>query len=368
MEFTVLKNSFQLILSSASKFCMSSLSSIPALTGGLIKLEKNTLSITTTNLNEFFNSSIKVEGQSDGKMIVDIKKIVEFLNFLPEDKIKVELKNNELIIKDKKTQGVFSTIKTDDFPGLPVVTGKKIKLTKAFIEKNLPLILFSAASDAGRPHLTGVNFITKDDKQYLVATDGFRLSLTSSNDDQKIPESIIPANFLNELLRLIGEEKEIEATFSESEKIIEFKIKNMSLYTRLIEGEFPPFDKVIPANFETRITLEKDEFLRNIKLSAIFAREFSSVIIFDIKKDGLYIKPKGKVQDESVVFQEAEIEGKEQKIAFNYKFILDFLNNSKSNKVIFEMTRNNAPGLFRLDNNKNFVHVIMPIRTEEETG
>lgn len=367
MIISIPKNEFLEKLSIASHFTLTKLSSIPSLQGALLKFGKNKIEIITTNLNEFFHTEIKTEAAEEKNIGIDIKKIVEFLSLLPSVKINIEIKENVFIIESNKTKGKFNLIKPDDFPKLPEAKGKKYLIKKSFLEKKLPLVLFATAKDETRPILTGVYFSTSNDKKYIVGTDGFRLSLLTDSQKEIFPNITVSANVLNELLKLKEEgDDEVEMIFSEKEKIVKYKIGSVEIYSRILEGDYPPFEKVIPAEYKTKVILDRDEFLKNIKLSAIFAREFSNIIIFEIKKDGVYIRPRVGENEGSEVFQESEVEGEEQKIAFNYKFILDFLNNTKAKKIIFEMSQANAPSVFKEEGNNAFIHVIMPVRTDEE--
>ncbi len=366
MKFTVLKDLLQEKLSTASRFTLSKMSSVPLLQGGLLSFNENLLTITTTNLNEFFQTKIKITANIEKKLIVDIKKIVEFLALLPSGKVDIGIEDTSLTIQSNKTKAVFSYISSQDFPQPPKIEGQTQALKKKFFQESLSLVIFSAATDEARPILTGINFHPLEGNLYVVATDGFRLSLVVEKQSQEFPYPlVVSSHVLEELTRLTNSNDHVDMTVSEVEKMIMFDCGDITLYSRVIEGDFPPFQKVIPQTHKTKITLEKEEFLRNIKLVAVFARDLSNIIILHLKKDGLYIKPRGGDSD-TVVYQSTSFEGEEQTIAFNYKFILDFLNNISFKKVIFEMSEKNSPGLFRSDENDSFFHVIMPVRTEEE--
>lgn len=128
--FTIQKDLFQKKLSLASRFSLSKISSIPSLQGGMLKISKNSLEIITTNLNEFFYTKIKIETNKEKKVVVDIKKIVDFLSFLSLDKISVYTDDKKLVIESNKTKASFNLISTADFPSLPKIEGKESKLDK----------------------------------------------------------------------------------------------------------------------------------------------------------------------------------------------------------------------------------------------
>lgn len=367
MKITAPKEIIQEKLSLASKFILTKFSASSSLQGGMLKFTKNKLQIFTTNLNDFFYTEIKIENVVEKTIVIDIRKVVEFLSFLSPGKIKLELKEKILFISSERTQGSFNLMSVSDFPELPVVDGKQYKIKKSFLEDNLPLVVFAASSDETRPILTGVNFASSDNQKHIVATDGFRLSLVTQTNSGDFPDIIISARLLHEILRLKTKSDVMTITTADKEKIIAFSVGEDTIYSRLIEGEFPPFEKVIPETCTTKLVINREELLKNIKLAAVFAREFSNIVIFDVKKDGLYLKPRTKEDSGSVVYQEAEVEGEEKRIAFNYKFVLDFLTAVKTEKIVFEMTQSNAPSVFKMAGKENFLHIIMPVRTEDES-
>lgn len=365
MKFEISKEELLKKIIVASKFSLSRVSSNSSLQGVLIKTTEDKLEITSTNLMEHFYTDIKITNGEKDSFVIDAKKVIEFLNFLPTGKIQLDISNKKIVIRKDKTEGTFNTMSSVDFPETPKLEGKHFLIDKKTIKDILPLVLFSTAKDESRPVLTGINWSNKNDKNYLVSTDGFRLSLLENNLKNDFQGSI-SASVLNESINLVEDEDNIKITYSETDKKTMFEIGDYKIFSQLIEGDFPPFEKVIPDGYKTKIIVDREEFLRNIKLNAIFARDFSNIIIFEIKKDGFYIRPKVKEEGSMVTQQEVEFEGEEQKIAFNYKFVMDILNILKTKKIIFEMNSKNAPGVFKMENNDKYVHIIMPVRTDDE--
>jgi DNA polymerase-3 subunit beta len=365
MKFEIPKEELLRKLTVASKFSLSRISSNSSLQGVLIKTSENSLEITSTNLMEHFYTNIKIIGGDKHSFVIDAKKVIEFLNFLAPGKIILEVEDKKIVIKKDKTEGTFNTISAVDFPETPTLEGEFFLIDKKTIKDSLPLVLFSTAKDESRPVLTGINWANKNDKNYLVSTDGFRLSLLENSLKNNFQGSV-SASVLNESIGLVEGEENIKVTYSNKDKKTMIEVGEYKIYSQLIEGDFPPFEKVIPDGYKTRIVVDREEFLRNVKLNAIFARDFSNIIILEIKKDGFYIKPKIKEEGSMITSQEVEFEGEEQKIAFNYKFVIDILNILKTKKVIFEMSSKNAPGVFKMENNDKYTHIIMPVRTDDE--
>lgn len=352
-------------LSYASHFTSSKLSSLVALQGVFIKNEKGTIHFYSTNLSSFYHSSVKSEERQSFEIVVEPKKIIEFISLLSVGKIEVEIKEKQIIVTQNKTRGEFPIFVSKDFPLPPVIEEKPQKIKTDFFLKNLPLILFSTSSDESRPVLTGVNLVAQDEELLMVTTDGFRLSLLKLKKEIDIPSMIIPSNFLSEVISFLKGEETVELSYSFKEKLISFKIGKYDLYSRLIEGEYPPFEKVIPADKKTVVETDKDELLRNIKLISIFARDVSNIVIFQTTKDALELKPKTEVGEHNSTQQDATIKGDEQRIAFNYKFLLELLNHLEGKKIIIELLRPDSPAVFKSDKYPNFLHIIMPVRIQE---
>jgi len=175
----------------------------------------------------------------------------------------------------------------------------------------------------------------------------------------------VPAEFLQEVLRNINKEKEVGFSYSQEEKTICFYVREHSFYSRLIEGEFPPYERVLPAEIKTTAILEKDDLMRNIKLISVFARDFSNVVVCDFRKNELAMRPKKEGNEENTTVQEAQIKGEEMRVAFNFRYLLDFLNHTDSKSITIEMLRPDAPVVFRNEKNNDFLHIIMPVRIQE---
>ncbi len=349
----------------AYRFTSSKISSINVLQGVCLKGEKNLFHIYSTNLNQYYHAVIKTEIKENFLIIIEPKKIIDFLSLVPQNKINLKIEENKILITQDQIRGEFPLYKEKDFPFPPVFEEKNQKIKTDFFKNNLPLVLFAASSDDSRPVLTGVNFVSSDEEILIVATDGFRLSLLKTKKEINFPSIIIPAKFLNDILSFIKNEKEIEFSFSKKEKMVQFKLGDDEFFSRVIEGEFPPFEKVIPNQKNTTIEADKNEFLRNTKLVSVFSRDYSNILLLKIKDNKIIFLPKTDNEEKEIAIQEAKTEGEEIKIAFNLKFLLDLLNHLSSEEIIIELLRSDSPAVFKEKNNPNFLHIIMPIRIQE---
>ncbi|MBI5123686.1 DNA polymerase III subunit beta [Candidatus Roizmanbacteria bacterium] len=365
MKILLQKNKFLEKLELASRFTSSRLVSSTSLQGVCLKGEDNIIHFYSTDLNYYYHSVLKIENNNKFKIIIEPKKIIEFLSLLPEIKIEMEIKEKAIVISQGKIKGQFPLFSDQEFPFPPEKTGEKQKIKTSFFKESLPFLLFAASTDETRPVLTGINFVTNDDELQLVTTDGFRLSLLTLKKDLPFSSMIIPAGFLSNTQRFINKETEIEFNYLNSEKLLAFFIGDNDIYVRMIEGEYPPFEKVIPVEKKTTVIIDADEFLRSVKLVSIFTKEFSNIIILGVEKDLVKLVPKVGREEEDVVYQEAKTEGEAQKIAFNYKYLIDFLNCASGKKIIIELLRSDAPVVFKIEGVSNFFHIIMPVRIQE---
>ncbi len=364
MKTTLLKDTFLEKINTSLKFTSSKVISSNVLQGVCLLTDENGLHFYSTNLSSYYHSMIKKEKLDKVKVVVEPKKISEFLSLVNTPSVDIEIKEKDLIISSGKTKGDFPLIDASEFPFPPKINSPKQKIKTSFFEKNLSTILFSASSDETRPALTGINFVVKEDGLKIVSTDGFRLSLLSLKRTEDVPSMIVPSQFLDEAIRLIKDE-ELLFSFSKEEKVLVFYGKEVDLYTRLIDGDYPPFERVIPSEKKTTITISKSDLLRAVKLVSIFTRDVSNIIILKTENDEIVVMPKAGGEDVNVSKVEAKIDGEGQKIAFNYKFLTDFLSAAETEKIQIELLRGDAPAVFKQVGVDNFLHIIMPVRIQD---
>lgn len=366
MKFTIDKDLFSEKLSIASRFTSNKVSSIASLQAVLLQIDKKTISLYATNLSTFYTTSLDLPDEHEHTQVLfDPKKILEFIHFMPSGSLDISITQRQITLQMGKTKGNFPISIESDFPFPPDIMEKPQKFDTGLLQNKLPLVLFSASSDDTRPVLTGVNFLNADNELLIAATDGFRLSVLKEKKIGEFPSMIIPADFLQEVIRYMKDAKEVLFSFSAEEKIVLFSSGDNAFYSRLIEGDYPPFERVIPAETKTTVTLDRSEFQRNSKLISVFARDFSSVIVCEFSENGLIIRPKKEGNEENNAFQEIEFNGEPQTIAFNYRFVLEALSALGGKDISIEILRPDAPAIFRSQEYSSFMHVIMPVRIQE---
>lgn len=365
MQFTIDKDQFHTHLNTAQKFTSDRLTTQTALQGVYIQIKKDGLHFYATDLNTFCHTSVSLNFKETAACIIDQKKILEFVQFLQPGTMEVVIDAKSITFRQGKTKGVFPVIVVEDFPLPPVLEEEAQEISSAFLLDNMPLLLFTASTDDARPALTGINFVVSDEVLTIVSTDGFRLSLVKEKRKGTFSSMIIPAEFLKEVIHYIQDTKKVGFTYSEKEHLVRFEIGNTAFYSRLIDGDFPPYERVIPDEKTATATLKREELLRNTKLISIFAREFSNVVLYDFSKDGLRLSPKKEANEENKTTQDIVYTGEPLRVAFNYKYVLDFLQHIDSPDIVVELSRSDAPVLFKIPKNDSFFHIIMPVRIQE---
>ena len=368
MHLFVLKENLNKALSIVGR-CISTRPQLPILSNILLKTENNQLKISATNLELSIVFTIGAKVEKEGEITVPGKLISEFINNLTADKIEFLLEGTNLIVKTNKPHASFSTTTTSDFPPFPTLPPTKKTLPLNKLKESILRTVFAASIDEMRPVLTGVKTTIKNGKISFIATDGYRLSIEEAvfPDKQEELQAILPAQSLLELVKAAAEVKAEEVGFSiiEGKNQVVFSLSNIQMFTRLIDGEFPNIEKIIPVGFKTKVIIDKEQLAQAVKTTSLFARGAANIVKIKVEKDGLRLKAVTPQIGEEEDFVEAKVSGEEVEIAFNFRFLLDLLANFPDKELILEASGPLAPGLFKPTSpNISFLHLIMPVRIQ----
>ncbi|MCL4375143.1 DNA polymerase III subunit beta [Patescibacteria group bacterium] len=366
MKITLVKEVLLEKLNLCSRFTANKITTNNALEGIMLKKKGGKLIFYATDLTRFIKTETGIKGKEDFCIILSPKKIVDFLNLLTTGPVDIEVKEKAIVMSQGKARGSFPLITGNDFPLPPALSDKVVVLDNKLLGQ-LDLITFASSEDSVRPALTGTNFVVSDNELTLVATDGFRLSFLKSGTKLKTPSMLVPSVFLDDVVHLLSGADELGLIVSEEEKMIAIKSGETVFYSRLIQGEFPAYERVIPTELKTTVRVEKDELLRNIKLISVFARDQSNIVVLETLESGLKLTTKAPDADanNNYAMQDAQVSGDNQHIAFNYRFVIDLLTRLPGKEVVVEILRGDAPVVFKSDQVKGFLHIIMPVRIGE---
>lgn len=344
---------------------------LPILSYILLKTKEGQLELSATNLELGIVFTIAAKIEKQGEIAAPGKLFIEFINSLSTDKVEMFLDDKVLKVKTGKTYATFNVGNSNDFPPFPDILTTKKTLPLNKISESVLRTVFAASQDEGRPVLTGVRTKIVDGRLSLAATDGYRLSKeeVDLSGKQEPLEIILPAQSLLEVIKIAQEVKAEEVGFSliENKNQVIFSLPNAFIFTRLIDGEFPNIDKIIPSGFKTKVMVEKELLAQSVKTTSIFARGAANIIKIKIEKDGLRLSANTPQVGEEEDFIEAKVEGEEVEVAFNFRFLLDLLNNFPDKDLIFESSGALSPGVFKPSSSKiSFLHIIMPVRVQGE--
>lgn len=371
MKFKVLQENLYKSINSASRF-VNTRAQLPVLANILIKANKGSLTISATNLEVAISSTIGAKIEEVGEITVPGKTLLDIVSNLGSGPIDFSIEKEHVDISSTNSKSVVSGMNSSDFPSIPSGVSKKaISVPQKEFVDGLSSVLFAVSSDETRPILTGVLCILGKTSLTLVATDGFRLSrkvIKGKFDVEKTKSVIIPKGALMEVLRLAKEGGEVLLDLSSKDNQVVFGVGDFVLATRILDGSFPDFEKIIPTRKDIVVDVDREELLRAVKLSSVFARDNANVVKLNIKKTKVSLGAESSSVGSQETSVDAKVEGLETKdyeIAFNFRFMEEVLNSIDSESVTVELTNPNAPGVFKNPNDPNYLHLIMPVKIQD---
>ncbi|OGM02586.1 DNA polymerase III subunit beta, partial [Candidatus Woesebacteria bacterium GWA1_41_8] len=340
---------------------------LPVLANILFTASKNKLFLSSTNLESSIKIAVGAKVEKEGEITVPGKTVAEIVQNLDAGRITLSAQKESLEIGSDNFASTISGMNASDFPNIPGSVVKSSVLSGDNFKTSLAKVLFAVSSDETRAALTGVLLVAGENSIKLVATDGFRLSQSSLKIDVKEIKKhiIIPKNCLIELEKLLVGESEFKMSVSESDKQIVFEVGNAVLSSRLIEGDYPDFERIIPKSLKVDVDVDRLEFLKAVKLGGVFARDVANVLKLEIE-DGfvnvLADSTKSGSQKTKVDARVGGLDTKNMVMAFNYKFLEDFLNSVDDENIKMSFTDPNSPGVFANPKDKDYLHIIMPVK------
>lgn len=337
---------------------------LPILSNVLIKTVDNRVCIAATNLNIAITNFIGSKVSEAGSITVPARLMQDFISSLPGGVIDIHLDGTKLHVSTEQHKSVINGTPADDYPVMPQIKqGINWKISSSKLKNSLSQVVIAASSDDARPVLTGVNFYTFEGSLYIVATDSYRLAekkLINLKEDVNV---LVPASAISDLLRILDDsDDEVKITCDEQQ--ILFQKGDVELVTRLIEGKFPDYRKLLPSKFKTSATTDKSEALNIVKVSSLFARETAGSVKFlvDEAKQQISINSIASQLGESAANTAAKVSG-DGEITLNSRFILDALNCLSGSEVFVGFNEKLEPFLIRDTQDKDYLHIIMPLKS-----
>lgn len=363
MKLQVTQENLNRALGSVARVA-NSRGTLPILANVLIKTSNNRLSLSATNLDIAITHYIGAKVKDEGSITVPARLMQDFVGSLPEGVINLDLQETKLNVTTDQYQSVVNGIISDDFPSMPAITdGKSWKIKGSVFKKALQQVVFAASSDETRPVLTGVLLHTFEGNLYMAATDSYRLAEKQIDTNKQTIHLLIPASAMHDLLRVINDDdQEVQVTHDDQQVL--FKVGDIELVTRLVDGKYPDYRKLIPEKFSTRAVLKRADLVNVTKVSSLFARESAGSVTIEISEENkqLSIRSVASQLGENTATAAAKPNGSGS-ITINSRYLLDALSVMSGDEVSFGFNGKLEPTLLNDPNSPGYQHVIMPLKS-----
>jgi len=363
MKLQVTQENLNRALGSVARVA-NSRGTLPILSNVLIKTSHNRLSLSATNLDIAITHYIGAKVNEEGSITVPARLMQDFVGSLPEGVINLELEETKLHVTTEQYNSVVNGIMADDFPVMPAISeGKSWKLSGTALKKGLQQVVFAASSDETRPVLTGVLLQTSGGKLNMAATDSYRLAEKQLGTNKESIQLLIPASAMQDLLRVLGDSDE-EVRVTHDDLQILFQVGDVELVTRLVEGKYPDYRKLIPESFTTTATLKRSDFVNVTKVSSLFARESAGSVTIEVDEAAgqLSIRSVASQLGENTATATAKVTGSGS-ITLNSRYLLDGLNALAGEEVQLGFNGKLEPTLLSDPASDDYRHVIMPLKS-----
>jgi len=343
---------------------------LPILSNVLLKTIDNRLSIAATNLDIAITHQIGSKIQKTGTITVPARLMQDFITSLPDGVLDLELKDNKLSISTDRYHSTINGISSEDFPVMPAIKGGATwKIAAGELKRGLQKVVLAASGDDARPVLTGVYFHDLAGEAMVAATDSYRLAEHKLGKHKGKLNFLVPASAASDLLRIIGDSGD-EVTITHDDQQVMFRVDDITLVARLIEGNYPDYRKLIPTKFATIAQLARADFINIAKVSSLFARESAGSITINAEDNPSTRSGPGKVSINAIASQlgenlaeaDAQVKGAGE-VTLNSRYLIEALNAFSGQQIDFCFNGKLEPCILRSADDGNYIHLVMPLRS-----
>lgn len=340
---------------------------LPILANVLIRKTGNHVQLTTSDLEIQIRTTVEMDGDSGNfTTTVGARKLIDILRTMPADQtVSLESSQAKLILKGGKSRFTLQTLPAEDFPLVQEAAsfGPVFSVPQKTLKDLLNQVSFAMAVHDIRYYLNGILFVAEGKQLSLVATDGHRLAFANATLDVEVPrqEVILPRKTVLEMQRLLSDaEGAIEMQFASNQA--KFSFGGMEFVTKLVEGKFPDYNRVIPKNHKNHVTLGRAPLLASLQRTAILTSEKFKGVRLNIEPGTLRVASNNAEQEEAVDELDIDYGGDAIEIGFNVTYLIDALGNMDQEMVKLELADANSSALITIPENATFKYVVMPMR------
>lgn len=364
MKLSIARSELLDALSVVSKG-MSSRSTLPILSGVLLSVSDGTLALQSTDLEVSVRHSSPALVEQEGQTVVPGKLLSDIVRSLPEAAVTLETEGDMVVVRCLQSSFTVKTLNPSDFPRFPEVeVGKEVELPSSTVAWMVKKVAKAVSRDETRAVLTGILIVIEGPIIKMVATDSYRLAVsesildTQSTDDMQV---IVQGRALDEVSRLATGAEKITVGISENQVV--FSFGSTTFVTRRIEGTFPNYKQLIPAESEISVIVSTEEFLSAVRRVSLLAMHNTPLKI-SVQVDDQTLSLSATTQDVGDASEDimAKVEGRDVEVAFNHAFLLDGLASVSDDTVKLEVQSALKPGLLRSTGKDQFLYLLMPVR------
>lgn len=339
---------------------------LPILSSVYLQAKDNSVVLAATDLYLGIKNTLPAKVSEGGTLVIPGDIFKNLIFSLSPGEIKLETKDSSLIIEHENSRSTLPYQSAEEYPQFPEVSGQEFSISSETLKTIEKHVAFAAAVDASRPVLSSLLFSFNNQGLEIVGTDGFRLARLKTADkvDGLEQQLLLPVKPLSEVFRMISQTSAENITFKIAQELkqVLFVIDEAEIYIRLIEGEYPPYQQIIPPEFKYSISLDWQEFLTQVKRAFLFSRETSNIVKFKITKGKLTISAQSPASGEYHGEIAVAHKGEDLEIAFNALYLLDFLNTQKEGELLFSINESLKPAALGLKGEDSYSYIVMPFR------
>ena len=340
---------------------------LPILANVLIRKSGHALQLTTSDLEIQIRTTADLNGDAgDFTTTVGARKLIDILRTMPSDQtVSLESSQAKLILKGGKSKFTLQTLPAEDFPLVQEAAnfGPAFSVPQKTLKALLHQVSFAMAVHDIRYYLNGILFVAEGKQLSLVATDGHRLAFTTATLDVEVPkqEVILPRKTVLEMQHLLSDaDGAIEMRFASNQA--KFVFEGMEFVTKLVEGKFPDYNRVIPKNHKNSIILGRQTLLSSLQRTAILTSDKFKGVRLNLDPGSLRVASNNAEQEEAVDEMDIDYNGQSIEIGFNVSYLIDVLLNMEQEMVKLELTDANSSALITIPEDNSFKYVVMPMR------
>ncbi|MCX7779370.1 MAG: DNA polymerase III subunit beta [Negativicutes bacterium] len=369
MKITCAKDKLNYAVQAVQK-AVAAKTPLPILTGIYLAAHNNKVELQATDYEIGISCTIDAAVHEPGEIVLSGKYFQEMVRRMPGDIVNIESSKEDRTIKITAGMSQFNllSLPAEEFPVLRRPVGDNLLSVKDEVMRDLiRKTIFACSTDEARPIFTGGLLEADENGIRLVATNTHRLALKKasleSNVDSPV-KMIIPAKILNELARVLNYEEPMNVSVYWLKNQVMFAFDDIYIISRLIEGQFPDYNKVIPASFNTVVKVNTRDFLAAVERVSLLAREGEyNVIKFNFANQTITITSNNPDIGKAFETVPGEISGNDIEIAFNARYVTDILKNIDSDDLYFSLNTPLSPALIKPVDDENYTYIITPVRT-----